>query len=80
MPLIAYRVGRALAGFTLLLLLVLTSGLSDAACDLVQIARVPLELKNHLFIVPVTLNGHAIVMQLDTVRKKACWARRRFDD
>src|SRR5271169_882945 len=71
MPPIACRVGRALAGFTLLLLLVLASGPSDAACDLVQIARVPLELKNHLFVVPVTLNGHAIGMLLDTGAQKS---------
>ena len=71
MPPIAYRVRRALAGFTLLLLLVLASGPSDAACDLVQIARVPLELKNYLFVVPVTLNGHAIDMLLDTGAQKS---------
>ncbi len=70
MPPIAYRVGRPLAGFTLLLL-VLASRPSGAACDLVQIARVPLELKNHLFIVPVTLNGHAIGMLLDTGAQKS---------
>jgi predicted aspartyl protease len=64
-------VGRALAGFTLLLLLVLASGPSDAACDLVQIARVPLELKNHLFVVPVSLSGHAIGMLLDTGAQKS---------
>lgn len=54
MPPIAYRMQRALAGFTLLLLLVPSSGPADAACDLVQMARVPLELKNHIFVVPVT--------------------------
>lgn len=71
MPSIAYRVGRALAGFTLMLLLVLASRPSGAACDLVQIARAPLELKNHLFVVPVTLNGHAIGMLLDTGAQKS---------
>jgi predicted aspartyl protease len=71
MPGIAYRVGRALVGFTLPLLLVLASGPSDAACDLVQIARVSLGLKNHLFVVPVTLNGHAIGMLLDTGAQKS---------
>ena len=49
----------------------LASRPSGAACDLVQIARVPLELKNHLFIVPVTLNGHAIGMLLDTGARKS---------
>jgi predicted aspartyl protease len=68
---IAYRVRRALAGITLLLLLVVASCPSDAACDLVQIARVPLELKNHIFVVPVTLNGNAIGMLLDTGAQKS---------
>jgi predicted aspartyl protease len=71
MPPIAYRVRRALRGFTLVLLLVLAGRPSDAACDLVQIARVPLELKNHLFVAPVTLNGHAIDMLLDTGAQKS---------
>ena len=67
---IVYRVRHALAGSTLLLS-VLASCPSDAACDLVQIARVRLELKNHLFVVPVTLNGHAIGMLLDTGAQKS---------
>ena len=71
MPRIVYRVRRGLVGFTALLLLVLASRPSGAACDLEQIARVPLELKNHLFVVPVSLNGHAIDMLLDTGAQKS---------
>jgi len=67
---IAHRVRRALAGSTLLLSLLASCPL-DAACDLVQIARVPLELRNHIFVVPVTLNGNAIGMLLDTGAQKS---------
>jgi predicted aspartyl protease len=69
-PPIVCPVRLALTGFTLLLL-VLASGAADAACDLVQIAQTPLELKNHIFVVPVTLNGHAIGMLLDTGAQKS---------
>ena len=33
---------------------------------LVKVAQVPLETRNRLFAVPVTVNGHAISMLLDT--------------
>ena len=65
-PPVAYRLRRALAAFALPLLLVLASCPPDAACNLVRVAQVPLELKNHLFVLPVTINGHAIEMLLDT--------------
>jgi predicted aspartyl protease len=60
------RVRAALAGFATLLLLALASCPPDAACDLVQIAQVPLEFTNHIFVVPVTVSGHPIDMLLDT--------------
>jgi hypothetical protein len=60
-----------LAAFALPLLLVLASCPPDAACNLVQVAQVPLELKNHLFVLPATINGHAIEMLLDTGAHKS---------
>jgi predicted aspartyl protease len=69
-PIIPYWVRFAFAGLALLLL-VLASCPSDAACDLVQVAQVPIALENHLFIIPVTIDGHPIDMLLDTGAQKS---------
>ncbi|HME26154.1 MAG TPA: retroviral-like aspartic protease family protein [Acetobacteraceae bacterium] len=68
---ITYRLRRALAGFALPLLLIQASCPPDAACNLEQVAQVPLELKNHVFVLPATVNGHAIEMLLDTGAQKS---------
>jgi predicted aspartyl protease len=38
----------------------------DQGCDFVKVAQVPLEPRGQVFVVPVTVNGHAINMMLDT--------------
>jgi predicted aspartyl protease len=54
-----------------LLLLALASCPPDDACETPPVAQVPLELRNHVFVVPVTINGHAIDMLLDTGAQKS---------
>ena len=66
MPVTALRPRRAIAVLGLFLLLLLSSCPSDDTCELVPVAQVPLELTNHVFVVPVTINGQAIDMLLDT--------------
>lgn len=65
------KVRVALAGFATLLLLALASCPPDAACDLVRVAQVPLEFANHIFVVPVSVNGQPIGMLLDTGAQKS---------
>jgi len=62
---------RALVRSGLLLVLLLASCPPDAECDLVQVAQVPLELENHVFVVPVAVDGHPIDMLLDTGAQKS---------
>jgi predicted aspartyl protease len=49
-----------------LFLLLLAGCEQGAGCDLVKVAEVPLEPVGPVFVVPVTVNGHAINMVLDT--------------
>jgi predicted aspartyl protease len=49
-----------------LLLLALAGCQQGAQCDLVKLSEVPLELRDRLFTVPATVNGHAINLELDT--------------
>jgi predicted aspartyl protease len=57
-----------------LLLLALAGCEQGSGCDLVKVAQVPLEPRNGLFAVPVTVNGHAISMMLDTGSEKSLLA------
>jgi predicted aspartyl protease len=57
-----------------LLLLALAGCAQGSGCDLVKVAQVPLEPRNRLFVVPVTANGHAIRMLLDTGSEKSLLA------
>jgi predicted aspartyl protease len=57
-----------------LLLLALAGCAQGSGCDLVQVAQVPLEPRGRLFAVPVTVNGHAISMMLDTGSEKSLLA------
>jgi predicted aspartyl protease len=54
---------RVIAGLLLLLLAGCEQGVG---CNLVKVAEVPLEARNRLFVVPVTMNGHRLDMVLDT--------------
>jgi predicted aspartyl protease len=58
----------------LLCLLILTGCAQGSGCDLVKVAQVPLERRNRLFTVPVTVNGHAIKMLFDTGAGKSLLA------
>ena len=49
-----------------LLLLALSACAQGAGCDLVKVSQVPLEARNRLFTVPVTLDGHKLSMLMDT--------------
>jgi predicted aspartyl protease len=57
-----------------LVLLALAGCEHGSGCDLVKVAQVPLEPRNGLFAVPVTVNGHAISMMLDTGSEKSLLA------
>jgi predicted aspartyl protease len=57
-----------------LLLLALVGCAQGSGCDLVKVARVPLEPRGRLFAVPVAVNGHAISMMLDTGSEKSLLA------
>lgn len=60
---------RPVAGLGLLLML--ASCPPGAECDLVQVAQVPLELTNHVLVLPVSINGQAVGMLLDTGAQKS---------
>jgi predicted aspartyl protease len=66
-------VGRLQRTFTVfcLLLVVLAGCEQGSGCDLVKVAQMPLEPRNRLFTVSVTVNGHAISMLLDTGAEKS---------
>ena len=57
------RAGLACAA---LLLLLLASCPPGGECNLVRLAEVPLELKSYVLVLPVSINGQAIEMLLDT--------------
>ncbi|HXA25502.1 MAG TPA: retroviral-like aspartic protease family protein [Acetobacteraceae bacterium] len=54
-----------------LLVLALAGCGQSSGCDLVKVAQLPIEFRSRLFIVPVTVNGHAISMLLDTGGEKS---------
>ncbi len=57
---------------TLCLLVLALAGCGQGTgCDLEKVAQVPLEPRNRLFVVPVTVNGNAISMLLDTGGEKS---------
>lgn len=63
------RIRPACVGWHLvpaLLLLALAACAQDGPCDLVKAAQVPLLARNHILAVPVTINGHAMELLLDT--------------
>jgi predicted aspartyl protease len=55
------------APFTIFVLLLALAGCAQGSgCDVVKVTQVPLETRSRVFGVPVTVNGHAISMLLDT--------------
>jgi hypothetical protein len=54
-----------------LLLLALAGCVQGSGCALVKVAEVPLELRSRVLTIPVTVNGHAITMVLDTGGQKS---------
>jgi predicted aspartyl protease len=54
-----------------LLLLALVGCAQSSGCDLVKVAEVPLEPRSRLLTIPATINGHAIIMVLDTGGQKS---------
>ncbi len=54
-----------------LLLLALAGCAQGSGCALVKVAEVPLEPRSRVLTIPVTVNGHAIIMTLDTGGQKS---------
>ena len=54
-----------------LVLLALDGCGQDSGCNLVKVAQVPLEARGRLLTIPVTVNGHATIMTLDTGGQKS---------